>query len=203
MTTQQLSQPEPFDPGMPPMRPMPAQAPARGRMVPVLAGLLVLAVGFGGGFAVARMTAGAGTGAITGGGEGNEFPGNGFPGNGQGFGPDASGRPTRNGFGGGASGTIGSVSADQMTITTAAGGQRIVLLTPTTTVTEVTSASKTVADLASGATVTVVGTSNPDGSVTATRVILGDAGIFGGRGSFGGFGGEGGPNGSAAPSTNP
>ena len=202
MTTQQFSQPEPFDPGvppgMPPMRPMPVQRGPRSRIVPVLAGLLVLVVGFGGGFAVARAT--GGTASANGGGGGD---GNGFPGNGEGFGPNASGRPQRNSFGGGASGTIGTVSADQMTITTQAGGQRIVLLTPTTTVTEVTAANKTVADLAAGATVTVVGTSNPDGSVTATRVIIGEAGIFGGRGFGGGLGGNGGPGGPAAPSTAP
>jgi glutamate synthase domain-containing protein 3 len=84
-----------------------------------------------------------------------------------------------------------------MTITTAAGGQRIVLLTPTTTVTQVTSANKAVSDVAAGQTVTVVGTPNPDGSVTATRIIIGDVSLFGGRG------GPGGPGGSAAPSSTP
>ena len=81
---------------------------------------------------------------------------------------------------------MGSVSSDQMTITTATGAQRIVLLTPTTTVTQVTSATKAISDIASGATVTVVGTANPDGSVTATRVVIGDIGVLGGRGACAG-----------------
>ena len=63
----------------------------------------------------------------------------------------ASGRP---GFGGGTSGTVGSVAAGQITITTAAGGSKIVLLTPTTTVTKVSSATGAVTDIASGNHVT-------------------------------------------------
>ena len=62
-----------------------------------------------------------------------------------------------------------------------------------------TAATKAVTDLTSGETVTVVGTSNPDGSVTATRVIIGDVGTFLGGGR--GFGG--GANPSAAPSSAP
>ena len=88
-------------------------------------------------------------------------------------------------FGGGTTGTIGSVSANQMTITTAAGAQRIVLLTPSTAVTQVTSTTKSVVDLTNGETVAILGTANPDGSVTATNVVIGDVGLFG-RGSFGG-----------------
>lgn len=53
-------------------------------------------------------------------------------------------------------------------------------------------------DLTAGKTVTIVGTSNPDGSVAATRVIVGDTSLFG-RGG-GGFGG---PDGAPAPSTAP
>jgi pectate lyase len=184
--TAPYGQPEPFDPASIPV------APVRGkpgnRYLPIVAALALAVVTFGAGFGVANAIAPK-TPAVTG------VNGQGF--NGQGF-PGASGRPRggAGGFGGGASGTVGSVSADQMTITTAAGAQRIVLLTPTTTVTQVTSATKAIADITSGTTVTIVGTSNPDGSVTATSVIIGDANIFG-RGAFGP------PDGSPAPTTNP
>lgn len=189
MTTPSYGQPEPFAPVNPEVQtPRP---PARGKrnLLPIVGGIVLAVVAFAGGFAVANATATKATAAV--GANGGDFGG------GQGF-PNASGRPRAGGFGGGgAAGTVGSVSADQMTITTATGGSRIVLLTPTTTVTEVTSASKTTADISNGNTVTVVGTSNPDGSVTATQVIIGDVGAFG-RGP----GGRG-ANGSPAPSTNP
>lgn len=189
MTASPYGQPEPFDPGTAPAPVARARPRSRRMLVPVVAGVLLAAVAFAGGFAVANATtsqSGSRTGANAAGDTG-----------GQGFGPGASGRP-RNGFGGGASGTVGSVAADQMTITTQAGGSRIVLLTPTTTVTQVTSATKSTTDIANGQTVTVVGTTNPDGSVTATSVIIGNVNAFGR-----GFGGGGGPNGSAAPSSTP
>lgn len=181
------SQPEPFPTAVPPTplaRPTPRP---RRTVLPVVAGVVLAVVAFAGGFAVADATGSRGVGAgVNPGGDTG----------GQGLGPGASGRP-RNGFGGGASGTVGSVSADQMTITTQSGGSRIILLTPTTAVTAVTAATKATSDITSGKTVTVVGTSNPDGSVTATRVIIGDVGIFG-RGPGGG-----GANGSPAPSSLP
>lgn len=192
MTTPPFGQPEPFDPARVPT-PVARPRPATSRRLLPIAGAVALAlIAFGGGYLVANATStSTANGRTLTGDNGQGFGG-------QGFGPNASFRP-RNGFGGGASGTIGSVSADQMTITTQAGGSRIVLLTPTTTVTQVTAATKAVTDLTSGETVTVVGTANPDGSVTATRVIIGDVGTFlGGRG----FGG-GGPNASAAPSSAP
>src|ERR1700693_543368 len=105
-----------------------AESRTKRYMRPVVALLVVTAIGFGGGFALAKATTPAATGR--GGGLGN-----GQFGNGQ-FGPGASpgaGRP-RGAFGGGATGTVTAVSADQMTVTTGAGAQRLVLLTPTTTV---------------------------------------------------------------------
>jgi hypothetical protein len=178
-------QPEPFQPG-PGAVPI-AQPKRRSnrRFLPVAAAVVVGVIAFAGGYAVANATAAKATATGT-----NEFGG------GQFF-PGASGRPRGgNGgaFGGGAAGTIGSVSPDQMTITTQ-NGSRIVLLTPTTTVTEVTSATKAISDLTSGQTVTVIGTPNPDGSVTATRIVIGDIGVLGGRGF--------GPDRSPAPSTAP
>jgi hypothetical protein len=183
--TEPYGQPEPFDPARvvgPPVRPKPSSR----RFLPVLGALVLVAVAFGGGFAVANAVAPKTTTATNGQGLGGQF------------GPGASGRPRGGGtggaFGGGATGTVGSVSSDQMTITTAAGAQRIVLLTPSTTVTQVTSATKALSDIASGTTVTVVGTSNPDGSVTATSVVIGNINLFG----------RGGPaDGSPAPTTAP
>lgn len=165
--------------------PVKSGSPASKLVRPLVAALVVAAVGFAGGYVVANATAKPAA-VVT---------GNGGFGNG-GFGAGASpgaGRQ-RGGVGGGASGTVSGVSADQMTVTTATGAQRLVLLTPTTTVTEVTSTTKSVADLANGTTVTVVGTANPDGSVTATQVIIGNAGLFGR-----GFG----PGESPAPSGSP
>lgn len=189
MTTSPYGQPEPFDPArvpMPPARPKPSSTR---RLLPIVGAVALALVAFAGGYVVANATS-------TNTANGRTFTGD----NGQGFAPGASFRPGRNGFGGGASGTVGSVSSDQMTITTAAGGSRIVLLTPTTEVTQVTSATKAVTDITSGETVTVVGTANPDGSVTATRVIIGDVGnLFGGgRGFFGG-GAAASPGASANP----
>jgi hypothetical protein len=172
-------QPEPFDPSTapPPVRraPMRSQRP----WLPVVGALVLAVVAFVGGFAVANATATRNPASLGGNGQGFAF------------GPGASGRPGRNGggaFGGGASGTIGSVSSTQMTISTTTGGSRIILLTPTTTVTQVSSATKALTDLTSGETVTVVGTTNPDGSVTASSVVVGNVSLFG-RGTLGGGGG--------------
>jgi hypothetical protein len=169
-------QPAPFDPTTLPVRSKPQPKPGLRRfIVPVVGGLVLVIAGIGIGYAAASITA--------------PPTRTGFNGNGNGggnFGPRASGRPGGANFGGGAAGTVGSVSADQMTITTA-NGSRIVLLTPTTTVTEVSAANKAVTDISSGETVTVIGTANPDGSVTATRIVIGDISAFGGFGR-GGFG---------------
>ena len=157
-------------------------------LLPAVAIGIVGVVAFGGGFAVAKATTSETT--------TNARNGD-FQGGPQGFGPNASGRP-RNGFGGNNSGTVASVSADQMTITTAAGGSKIILLTPTTSVTKVSSTPQALTDIASGSQVTVAGTTNPDGSVTATNVIIGNLGGFGRGGAFGG-GGNGAPGASTAP----
>lgn len=185
--TAEYGQPEPFDPATIQTAPLRPKASAGRRALPIIGALVLAAVAFGGGFAVANAVAPKTT-ATT---DANR---QGF---GQ-FGPGASGRPRGGGFGGGATGKVGTVGADQMTITTAAGAQRIVLLTPTTTVTEITSTTKAITDITSGATVTVVGTTNPDGSVTATNVVIGGANLFG-RGGFGGNGGGALPGPSSAP----
>ncbi len=183
-----FGQPEPFDPSS--MRTQPARPPSTSRrLLPIVGAVAIALVAFAGGYLVANATSSQGAGA-------SAFNRDG----GQPFGgPNASFR-IRNGgaggFGGGANGTVDSVSADQMTISTQAGGSRIVLLTPTTKVTEVSEATKAITDITSGAIVTVIGTSNPDGSVTATSVVIGNVGgLFGGRGGFGGPG----PAASTAP----
>jgi hypothetical protein len=186
-----FGQPEPFNPMSAPAQPVRRPPSATRRLLPIVGAVAIALVAFAGGYLVANATSSGGSGA--------QALGNG----GQGFGPNASFR-TRDGggggfggFGGGAAGTISSVSSDQMTISTQNGGSRIVLLTPTTTVTQVTSATKAITDLSNGETVTVVGTANPDGSVTATRVIIGEVGgLFGGGRGFG----PGGPDASPAPS---
>jgi len=186
MTTPSYGQPNPYvaAPAETPVQ----RPPARGRrgLLPIVGAVVLALVAFVGGFAVANATATKAT--VAAGGNGGDVGGQGFP--------NASGRPRNGGFGGGASGKVGSVSSDQMTITTTAGGSRIVLLTPTTTVTEVTSAPKTASDITTGKNVTVIGSTNPDGSVTATQVIIGDVGAFGR-----GLGRN--PNATPAPSTNP
>lgn len=187
----EYGQPEPFDPKVLPPSPQRKASNSMRRFLPAAVGLMIAVVAFAGGFAVAHATT-----PTTAAGPGNGDFGFGGQDGGPNGGPNASGRP-RNGFGGGAAGTIGSASADQLTITTTAGGQRIVLLTPTTTVLKVTSTSQAVTDLTTGETVTIIGTSNPDGSVTATRILVGDVSLFGRGGGFGG------PNGSPAPSTTP
>jgi hypothetical protein len=193
MNNPSYGQPAPVAPGIPPAPMPPAASPRPGPrrfVVPAVGVALVAVVAFGGGYAVANATASPSTTSANGTGNGPGI-GQNF---GQNFGPGASGRP-RGGFGGNTSGTVGSVSADQMTVTTP-NGSKIVLLTPTTTVTEVSSATKAVTDISSGNNVTVVGTANPDGSVTATSVVIGDLGVFG-RGF------RGGDNGSPAPSSAP
>ncbi len=168
----------------PPAPPIPLARRAAGPRrfaLPIIGGLLLVIVGFGAGIAFANATSSPAQAA----GDRNGFAGN--------FGPNASGRP-RGGFGGGAAGTVASVSSSQLTITTATGGSRLVLLTPSTTVSQVSATTGSISSLAAGQTVAVIGSANPDGSVTATRVIVGDLGSLG----LGGFG-----RGGLAPSPTP
>ena len=175
-------QPPPFDPtthAQPARRTPPPRS--RRLLVPAVLGVALALGGFAGGYALAnargtRASGGTGSDAFgTGRFPNGELPNASFRARG-GFGGGAGG------FGGGAAGTIGSVSSDQMTIDTQAGGSRIVLLTPTTRVSEISSTTKALGDLSSGQQVTVIGTANPDGSVTATRVIIGEADVLGGLG---------------------
>ena len=85
--------------------------------------------------------------------------------------------------GSGTSGTIASASATSITVTTANGGSSVVLLSPSTSILK--SVTGTLADLTAGANVSIIGTANSDGSITATSVVLRPAGT-----SFGGVGGR-------------
>lgn len=148
--------PESLDLHFDPSRPIATGRRSRRPLVMVAAALILALFAFGGGFAVANATS-AKPAART-------FAG-------------ANGQA--GGGGGGASGTVAAVSSTQMTVTTQAGGSKLVLLSPTTTVTQVMSTPAAISAIASGNQVTVIGTTNPDGSVTATQVVLGNAGVFG------------------------
>ena len=191
-----LRRPMPSPRYAPPPAPAASPKPSPRRFILPVAGALVIAVvGFAAGFAVANATSSHEHDAANGSaarGSSARAPT-----------ARASARTRRVARAGASAATrpgpSAPSSADQMTVTTQNGSARVVLLTPTTKVTEVSSATKTVTDIASGTTVTVVGTANPDGSVTATNVVIGDIGAFGGFGR----GGRPGDNGSPAPSTAP
>ncbi|MBI3887854.1 hypothetical protein HY310_02190 [Candidatus Microgenomates bacterium] len=71
-------------------------------------------------------------------------------------------------------GEITAADDNSVTIKINDGSSKIVLLAPTTTITEATTAAKT--ELSTGKQVTIFGVTNTDGSVTAQNVQLG---IFG------------------------
>jgi hypothetical protein len=96
----------------------------------------------------------------------------------------------QNGNGAGfTAGQVTAVSGPTITITGRNGTTYTVTTTPSTTLTR--TVSGTVADLKVGDTVTAVGTTEPNGTVSATRVTEG----AGGNGGFGG-GGPGGRQGA-------
>ncbi len=72
--------------------------------------------------------------------------------------------------GNGAAGTILSVDANSMTVKLADGGSKIVLLTGSTSINKATEG--TVTDLTVGERVSAFGTTNTDGSITATNVQI-------------------------------
>jgi hypothetical protein len=84
---------------------------------------------------------------------------------------------TRGGGGNFLSGTIAKQDSGSITINTRDGSSHLVLLTPATTVSK--STTGTVSDLSVGKDVIVSGTTNSDGSVSATLVQLRPAGVNG------------------------
>jgi outer membrane lipoprotein SlyB len=75
--------------------------------------------------------------------------------------------------GGFVSGSIISTDDSSITVKTADGSSKIVLISDSTKISKTEDATKS--ELTTGADVVVTGTSNEDGSVTATRINLGTA----------------------------
>jgi len=74
------------------------------------------------------------------------------------------------GMGRGVSGTIESISGTTMTVKSVDGSSKIVILPSSASITK--SATGSAADLVTGETVMVTGTTNDDGSVTAVNIQL-------------------------------
>ena len=132
--------------------------------------VVVIAVAVGGFFG-GRATAGGGTPTVQEAlqvlqNQGRQGNGNGT-GNGFGF-PGANG--TARG-GGAVTGSIIASDATSITVKTADGGTKIVLVSGSTTVSKFSEGTQ--GDLAVGQNVIVTGTTNSDGSVAATRVQVG------------------------------
>jgi len=72
--------------------------------------------------------------------------------------------------GNGAAGTILSVDTNSMTVKLADGGSKIVLLTGSTSINKATESA--MSDLTVGETVSAFGTTNSDGSITASNVQI-------------------------------
>ena len=152
--------------------PVPAAvAPARKLrwITPTLAIVAALAIGIAGGVLIGRSGAAAG--------QGNSARGQ-----------FASGQETgQQGGGGFTSGTIVSIDGTTIAVKAQDGTQKTVTTSTDTMVTK-TSASS-VGALKKGETVTVIGATGSDGSVTATTISEG-AGLRGGFGRAGGAGGS-------------
>jgi hypothetical protein len=129
-------------------------------------------------------------------------------GNGTGF-PGANGTARR---GGAVSGSIIAADATSITVKTSDGGTKIILVSGSTTVAKVSDGTQS--DLTVGQNVVVTGTTNTDGSVSATRVQVGatlpttGAGTPGADGTGappdgGAPGGTGTPPGATGPTTAP
>lgn len=82
--------------------------------------------------------------------------------------------------GGAVRGQVLSVDNNTMTVKLPDGSSKIVILSGSTTINKATQA--TTADITTGAEVTVFGTTNSDGSVTAQNVQIGTLGNFRGQG---------------------
>jgi hypothetical protein len=128
-------------------------------LVPTLVLAATLVVGLFGGVLIGQATASASTAS-------SGFRG-GFPGAG-----NATGRPG-GGFGGGGftTGTITTVNADSIVITTAAGATVTIKTSPTTTITQTTPA--VITDFKPGQTVTAIGQPDASGTITATTIAEG------------------------------
>ncbi|MCU1580809.1 MAG: hypothetical protein JWO01_197 [Microbacteriaceae bacterium] len=159
----------------------PKKSGIRRWLTPALALVAAIAIGLTGGVLIGRNTASASQAGAARAGFGGA---GGFPGA-----AGASGAPGAGGAGGGGgftAGTIVSVSNGQLVIKAADGTQKTVTTDSSTKVSK-TSASD-VSALKAGQTVTVIGATGSDGTVTATSI---SEGAGAGRGGFGGGGGGG------------
>ena len=132
--------------------------------------VVVVAVGVGAFFG-GRATGGSGTPTVAEAmkvlqSQAQQGNGTGFPG-GNGF-AGANGTARR---GGAVSGSVIAADATSITVKTSDGGTKIVLVSGSTTVSKVSEGAQ--ADLTVGQNVIVTGTTNTDGSVSATRVQVG------------------------------
>ena len=115
-------------------------------------------------------------------------------------GPGGTGVTGGNGGGGFVSGSIIAEDSNSITVKLADGSTKIVLYSGSTTIN--VSQTGTASDLAVGKDVTVTGTANSDGSVTATRIQMGTlAGFNGGPAGSGGNGATPGAGGEATSTT--
>jgi hypothetical protein len=75
------------------------------------------------------------------------------------------------GMGGGATiGQVVSMDATSITVSLTTGGSKIILYSPTTTVSK--TMAGTISDVTVGSTITATGTANSDGSLTATAIQI-------------------------------
>lgn len=102
-----------------------------------------------------------------------------------------------------AGGTVKEKSSSSITLTQRDGSTIVVKVTSATTYAVEGVASATLADIAVGAQVMASGTSNTDGSLTATSVQARAAGMDGGPGMGGGWGRGHGPGGDGFPGWGP
>jgi len=181
MTNDGSPQPQPTAPAPAVEVPAPSKGSRIQRwLVPALALVAALAIGFLGGVLVGQNTAQTSRVAF----------GGGAPGGGQGQNlPDGLGQRGfgANGAGGFTSGKVVSVSGDTVVIETSDGKQVTVKADDGTTVTITKDGS--VGDLKAGDEVTAIGETESDGSISANTITEGRSG------AFPGFGGAPGANG--------
>jgi hypothetical protein len=120
-------------------------------------------------------------------------------GNGYGFPGGANGANGTLRRGGAVSGSIIATDSSSITVKTTDGSTKIVLVSSSTTVSKVSQGS--LSDLTTGQEVVVTGTTNSDGSVSATRIQLG-TGVSATTGAGGPAGGAGVPPAGAPGGTN-
>jgi hypothetical protein len=111
--------------------------------------------------------------------------------------PGGNGGTGANGAGGFVSGSIIAQDSNSITVKLADGSTKIVLYSASTTINVAQQGSAS--DLAVGKDVTITGTANSDGSVTATRIQMGTLGGF--NGGPPGVGGDGAAPGGAGATT--